>query len=670
MKIVRRIVIGACVVIAVLLLTVTSVVLLAARRNDAAADRLGRNAPKIDVDGLLVRDLDKNGRIDAFEDPRAPIEARIDDLLGRMNVEEKVGLMFQPMIFMEENGQLVDGWGGAFMQGFGTAEAIAGWQLRHFNLVNASSCRAMAEWHNRVQEMAERTRLGIPITISTDPRHGVRAAAFATSVRTDGFSLWPEPLGLAATRDTELVKRFGQIANQEYRAVGFRTALHPMADLSTEPRWGRTIGTFGENAELVSKMVTAYIEGFQGEQIDTESVLCMTKHFPGGGPQKDGLDAHFSYGGDQAYPGGQFEHHLIPFEAAIAAGTAQMMPYYGVPVGQTSENVAMAFNRDVITGLLRERFGFDGVVCTDWQVIVPRSVGPLEILHARDFGVEDLTIPERYAKALHAGVDQFGGEENPEPLIGLVRSGSISQERIDTSIRRILRDKFRLGLFDDPYVDADAATEVCDQPAFRAAGEEAQRRSIVLLQNGEDIEGEPVLPLRRETRLYVENVDPSIAAHYATVVPTLEEADVALVRVDAPWRSHPPETIGDRVFNEIFHQGDLDFQGEGLEHLQNIARTKPTILVIYLDRPAILSGLADSTVGMLAHFGATDEAILDVTFGRSSPRGKLPFELPSSMEAVKAQKEDVPHDSADPLFPYGFGLTYGAESRARSGGKT
>ncbi len=662
MKMFRRTLIGLCSVVAILLITLTVLVLLSARRDDAARETLGRNAPRIDVDGARYRDLDKSGRIDPYEDPRVVIDERIEDLLGRMTTSEKVGLMLQPPIFMEKGGELVDGWGGAFIQGFGTAVAVAGRGIRHFNLANSSDCRAMAEWHNRLQDMAERTRLGIPVTVSTDPRHGVRDAGRATSVRTEGFSLWPEPLGLAATRDVALVQEFGEIANQEYRAVGIRTALHPMADLSTEPRWARTIGTFGENAELVSQLVVAYIAGFQGEQIDQESVLCMTKHFPGGGPQKDGLDAHFSYGGDQAYPGGQFEHHLIPFKAAIEAGTAQMMPYYGVPVGETSEDVAMGFNRDVITGLLRERFGFDGVVCTDWQIVAPKAAGPLEILHARNFGVEDLSIPERYAKALDAGVDQFGGEEDPEPLIGLVQSGTVSEERLDTSVRRILRDKFRLGLFDDPYVDADAATKICDQEAFHEAGAQAQRKSIILLQNDDDVEGEPILPLERETRLYVENVDPSIAAHYATVVPTLEEADVALVRVQAPWTDHPPETIGDRIFGMIFHQGDLDFKDEELARLQKVARTKPTILVIYLERPAVLAGVSEHTAGILAHFGATDEAVLDVAFGRFPPSGKLPFELPSSMDAVRAQREDVPHDSAAPLFPYGFGLTYNSGS--------
>ncbi|MCP4251647.1 MAG: glycoside hydrolase family 3 protein, partial [bacterium] len=198
-----------------------------------------------------------------------------------------------------------------------------------------------------------RTRLGIPVMMISDPRHGTGESS-GVAVAATGFSAWPDPVGLAATRDTALVEAFGRIANQEYRAVGIRTALHPMADLATEPRWARISGTFGEDAELAAEMTAAYIRGFQGGELGPASVACMTKHFPGGGPQKGGEDAHFGYGKDQVYPGDQFEYHVRPFLAAIESGTAQIMPYYGVPVDQTSENVGMSFNKEIVTGHLRE----------------------------------------------------------------------------------------------------------------------------------------------------------------------------------------------------------------------------------------------------------------------------------------------------------------------------
>ena len=299
----------------------------------------------------------------------------------------------------------------------------------------------MAEWHNRIQKMAERTRLGIPVTISTDPRHAFSQNPLA-SLMAGSFSQFPEPTGLAATRDVDLVQQFGDIARQEYLAVGIRLALHPMADLATEPRWARVNGTFGEDADLSAEMTAAYIRGFQGETLGKDSVACMTKHFPGAGPQMDGEDAHFPYGREQVYPGNNFDYHLKPFEAAFKAGTAQIMPYYGMPVGTPLEEVGFGFNKDVITGLLRGKYGFEGVVCTDWGLLTPFKILGREVMPARAWGVEHLSRLERAQKMLEAGVDQFGGEACPEVIVQLVREGKVSEERIDQSVRRLLRDKF------------------------------------------------------------------------------------------------------------------------------------------------------------------------------------------------------------------------------------
>lgn len=179
---------------------------------------------------------------------------------------------------------------------------------------------------------------------------------------------------MAAIGDPALVEQFADIARQEYLAVGLRVALHPQIDLATEPRWCRIGGTFGEDADLTARLVTAYIRGFQTEHLGPASVATMIKHFPGGGPQLDGEDPHFAYGREQVYPGGHFDYHLRPFRAAIAAGGSQMMPYYGMPIGTPYEEVGFGFNRGVITGLLREQLGFDGIVCTDWGCSpTPRS---------------------------------------------------------------------------------------------------------------------------------------------------------------------------------------------------------------------------------------------------------------------------------------------------------
>lgn len=595
-------------------------------------------------DGFTFRDLNKNGRLDPYEDPRCPIEERIADLLAQLTLEEKAGLMFHTMLPIGPDGNVAEGEGP-----FGTVSTAAlvnERRMNHFNVLRGEAPKVMAEWYNRLQELAESTRLGIPITISSDPRHAFSDNP-ATSFMAGSFSQWPESLGLAATRDAALVEQFGDIARQEYLAVGIRVALHPMADLATEPRWARINGTFGEDAALAGEMTGAYIRGFQGPQLDAQSVACMTKHFPGGGPQKDGEDPHFPYGKEQVYPGNNFDYHLIPFKPAFEAGTAQIMPYYGMPVGTPLEAVGFGFNKEVITGLLRQRYGFDGVVCTDWGLLTDNRVG-----EARAWGVEHLSLNERVKKALRAGVDQFGGEACPEVVVELVQTSQITEARINESVRRLLKDKFRLGLFDNPYVDVDAATEIVGNAEFMAAGELAQRKAIVLLKNS-TVEDATILPLRGRPKIYTENIDAETAGAYGQVVAAIEDADVAILRIKAPY-----EQRDGGFLERLFHAGDLDFKEPELSRILATLKRVPTVVEIYLDRPAVIPEIAEASAALLASFGASDAAVLDIVFGRFKPTATLPFELPSSMEAVRQQHSDVPFDSANPVFPFGHGLTY------------
>jgi beta-glucosidase len=374
----------------------------------------------------------------------------------------------------------------------------------------------------------------------------------------------------------------------------------------------------------------------------------MTKHFPGGGPQLDGEDPHFAYGREQVYPGGRFEYHLIPFEAALAAGTAQVMPYYGMPVGTEHEEVGFGFNRGVITGLLRERYGFDGVVCTDWGLLSDTVLNGV-VWPARAWGVEHLSREERALKAIEAGIDQFGGEACPEIVVELVRSGRVDETRIDRSARRLLRDKFRLGLFDDPYVDPDAAAEQVGNASLLERGLNAQTRSIVLLSNDRGL-----IPLGDTPRVYLEALDPSELPKEVAAVDRPEDADVAIVRLRAPY-----EPRDGNLVEALFHAGALDFGAEELTRLIALMRRVPTVVDIYLDRPAVIPELAEAAAALLADFGVSDAALLDVVFGRTTPTGVLPFELPSSMDAVRRQLPDVPYDSEDPLFPFAHGLSYG-----------
>jgi beta-glucosidase len=365
----------------------------------------------------------------------------------------------------------------------------------------------------------------------------------------------------------------------------------------------------------------------------------------------NGEDAHFSYGKEQIYPGDNFDYHLIPFEAAFAAGTAQIMPYYGMPVGTPHEEVGFGFNKSVITGLLREKYGFDGVVCTDWQLLADKEFFG-RTMTARAWGVEHLTPLERAKKALDAGVDQFGGEASPELIVELVRGGQVPEARIDESARRILRDKFRLGLFDNPYLDAAAAERIAGQAAFAEAGALAQRKAIVLLKNGA-APATKLLPLPGRPKIYVEGIAPEVAGQYGQVVADPAAADLAILRLSAPYDPRDNEPL-----ESFFHAGDLRFKPDELARIQQIMAQVPTIVDIYLDRPAVIPEIAAGAAALLANFGASDDAVLDVIFGRFRPAGKLPFELPSSIEAVLAQHPDVPYDSEHPLFPFGFGLTF------------
>ncbi|MET1017398.1 MAG: glycoside hydrolase family 3 N-terminal domain-containing protein [Leifsonia flava] len=591
-----------------------------------------------------------------YRNAALPVDERVENLLGQMSLEEKAGLFFQTMIAMSQDGELA-----AADPTFGleSNEAmVIGKGMTHFNVLgSAPSGELMAAWHNKVQELAATTRLGIPVTISTDPRHSFSDNPLA-GMLSGPFSSWPETVGLAAIRDEALVERFADIARQEYTAVGIRVALHPQVDLATEPRWGRQVATFGEDPELTSALGAAYIRGFQGSELGAASVATMTKHFPGGGPQMDGEDAHFPHGREQVYPGGQFDLHLKPFEAAFEAGTSQIMPYYGMPVGTEYEEVGFGFNKSVITGLLRERYGFDGIVCTDWGLISDSEIFG-QPFPARAWGVEHLTPRERMVKVIEAGVDQFGGEAIPELLIELVESGEISEARLDESARRLLREKFVLGLFDAPLVDVAAAGIVVGSDEFRAAGEAAQRASITVLTNTEITNpvtdaASPALPIATGLKLYVEGIDVAVAAEYGTVVATPADADVAIIRTHAPFE------VRSTMFENFFHQGSLDFTDEAVAHLREVAASVPTIVDVHLDRPAILTPIVASPgapAAVVANYGASARALLDVLTGAAEAKGRLPFDLPSSMAAVEASREDVPFDTKDPLFRFGHGLT-------------
>jgi beta-glucosidase len=638
----------------------------------AAQARLGtRGVPILQVDGLRFKDLNRSGAFDPYEDWRLTPTARARDLVGRMTLEEKAGTMMHGTA--RSDGPMGVAGMGARYDTAAARALVAGASVTSMITRLAGDPAILAAENNSLQEIAEGTRLGIPLTISTDPRHHFQYVPGASS-ETRGFSQWPEPLGFAALGDTGLMRRFGDIARQEYRAVGIHMALSPQADLATEPRWGRINGTFGEDAELAGRLVRAYVEGFQhgAAGVDTGSVLTVVKHWVGYGAATEGFDSHNFYGRFASFPGRNLDYHVRPFLGAFAAKAAGVMPTYSILEGATwngqpIEPVGAAYNRQILTEMLRGQYGFSGVIVTDWAITndctarcrvgAPAGERPTFADVGMPWGVEELPMRARFVKAVLAGVDQFGGTERADLLVEGVRAGELPEARLDSSVVRVLTQKFALGLFEDPYVEPGAADTRVGAESFRAAGLDAQRRALVLLENTGEL-----LPLRsagrgRPLRVVLRGVAPEAATREGwTVVDDPRQADVAIVRLGAPFEVLHPGYL----FGVWIHEGSLAFRDgdPDYEAFKQMSAVVPTVVTVYLERPAILAPIRDRARAVIANFGVSDQALLDVLTGRAKPEGKLPFELPASMEAVAAQRTDVPYDSPRPLYPFGFGRSY------------
>lgn len=613
----------------------------------------------IEQDGLTFRDLDHDGVLAPYEDWRLPAAERARDLLGRMTLAEKAALMLHGTV--PAVGPL-----GAL--GIGPVYDLEAARRQILKVgVNSMITRLslapadLAAQNNALQAIAAEGRLGIPVLVSTDPRSHFKATTGA-SVAAAGFSQWPETLGLSAIGDEGLVRRFGDIIRQEYRAVGIHMALSPQADLSTSPRWARIEGTFGEDPAHVSRMVGAYVEGIQGgrDGLNATGVAAVVKHWVGYGASRDGWDGHNYYGRFSAFPGGAFQAHVDAFAGAFEVGVSGVMPTYNILQGasvrgQPTEPVGGGFSRLLLTDLLRDQLEFKGVILSDWAITkdcneVCKTGVPEQKLGdiGMSWGVEDLSALDRYVLGIEAGLDQFGGEEDPAPLLEAVASGRISEGRIEDSALRILIQRFELGLFDNPFVDEAEAARLVGCADFTAEAEAAQRRALTWLSGD-------LAPLTASDRILVHGFDPAaLRARGLTVTEDLADATVGLVRMTAPWQTLHPTYF----FGRMQHEGDLDFKpgDPDFERVKEIAAKVPVMVSVHLDRPAILTPLKDMARLLVAEFGASEAAVLDVVTGLARPDGHLPFSLPASMEAVLAQSPDVPMDDPAPLFPIRHGL--------------
>lgn len=433
----------------------------------------------ITVKGFKFKDLNRNGKLDKYEDWRLSADERAKDLAAKLTTAQIGGLMLYSR--HQAIPSAAFGFGSSTYNGKpfdaatnnaadlsdGQKTFLKDDNLRHILITRVQSPEVSAQWNNNVQAYAEGLGMGIPVNTSSDPRHIANATSEFNAGAGGEISLWPDGLAMASTFNPAIVQQFGNIAAQEYRALGITTALSPQIDLGTEPRWYRVAYTFGESPQLDADMARAYTDGFQTSTGKDEisngwgykSVNAMVKHWPGGGAEEGGRDGHWAYGKFAVFPGNNLDAHIYPFtEGAFKLNgktgkAAAVMPYYTITYGQdpTGKNVGNGFSKYFITDMLRNKYNYDGVVCTDWLITANEGPSP-EIFAGKPWGVEALSIDERHYRVLMAGVDQFGGNNELAPVLaayamGVKEHGEVfMRKRFETSAVRLLKNIFSVGL--------------------------------------------------------------------------------------------------------------------------------------------------------------------------------------------------------------------------------
>jgi len=696
----------------------------------------------LEQDGLKFKDLNKNGVLDPYEDWRLPADERAKDLAKKMSIEQIAGLMLysnHQSIPAKDRGFASATYGGKpFSQSDANPWELSDQQrkfleednIRHVLLVGVESPEVAAKWNNTVQSFVEGIGWGIPSNNSSDPRHSGQVTGSTKAEFNAGaggeISVWPDGLGMAATFDPALVKRFGEIASQEYRALGITTALSPQIDLGTEPRWYRISMTFGESPKLATDMARAYIDGFQTSEGDAEikdgwgyhSVNAMAKHWPSGGPEEGGRDGHWAFGKFAVYPGKNFQTHVNVFtEGAFKLDgktkkASAVMPYYTISYNQAKDgtNYANGYSKWIITDLLREKYGYDEVVCSDWSVINIEGETPADF-KGKPWGAEGLTMPEMHLLALKAGIDQYGGNNQAGPVVEAYNmyvkevGEAAARARFEQSAVRLLRNIFRTGLFENPYLDPAESTKLLGNPQFMQEGYDAQLKSITLLKNKNN-----VLPIKERKKVYIPKVyqpaikdwwgnwsepaivDPvnrELVQKYYDVTENATEADFAIVFISNPYSNgdgggydvndrkaggngyvpislqyntytataaraksvasidHHP-VIDPGITNSSYKNKTVNVSNamdlQTVLTTKNIMGDKPVIVVANISRAMVFNEFESRVEGIIARFSVGEQAVLDVISGKYEPSGLLPMQMPANMETVEKQFEDVPFD--------------------------
>lgn len=495
----------------------------------------------IEVDGKFYRDSNGNGELDPFENWELDIDERVADLVPRLTVDEKLGLLVIGTKGLGINAAVtsmdglldeVETEGDTSIFGttsvYGTTYDIEVLGLRRFILRQNPTPAEIATWNNAMQQVAEGTSNGVPVVIDSNSRNENGEMTFGMNDASGVFSTWPGTLGLAAAAmgdikaggDAQLITDFAEISRKEWDASGIKKGYMYMADVVTDPRWQRTYGTLGERTDFVTDAIGRLVAGFQGssEGLQADGVALTVKHFPGGGARENGFDPHYSLGQWNPYPteGSLEKYHLPPFQAAVDNHVSSIMPYYAKPYGEKSaaqsydgmeldlsEAVGFAFNKAFIKDLLRDKMGHTGYINSDTGIIGNMAWGML-----------DYDAAVRAAYAINAGTDIISGPTDIKALQEAYRRSVeeadqypaehvLSADRIDEAAGRLLKEEFQLGLFENPYRDPENANAVVAEARSDARVYEAHQKSVVLLKNTGD-----TLPLNDEKtegkRVYVE----------------------------------------------------------------------------------------------------------------------------------------------------------------------
>jgi beta-glucosidase len=486
----------------------------------------------------------------------------------------------------------------------------------------------------------------------------------------------------------------------------------------------------GEDPDLTTDLARAYVDGFQstnGGDWGFESVNAMVKHWPGGGPEEGGRDGHFGYGAYAVYPGKNIKDHIQPFTQGVfkLEGPTKMasavMPYYTISTGE-GEAVGNGFNKYLITDVLRGEYGYDGVLCTDWGIT--RDVSAVDKFEGKSWGVETMTEAERHYKAIEAGMDQFGGNNAMGPVLEAFRMGvaehgeEYMRQRFEVSAVRLLKNIFRVGLFENPYLDVIETVKIVGNPEYMQTGYEAQLRSVVMLKNQQN-----TLPLKDKQKVYVPQryIAPStnwwgvvtpektehpfnmeVIAKYYDVVEKPDEADFALVGIKSPdggvgydradfekgGNGYVPISLQYETYTATDARETSLAGGSPLEDFTNRSYkgktvttnnatdmtlvnetkaamgNKPVIVIVHVSKPMVFSEIEANASVILVHMGVQDQALMDIISGKEEPSALLPFQMPANMNTVETQLEDVPRDikpyvdSLGNAYDFAFGMNW------------